>query len=155
MAKKKQPKNIRAYMSHSIRAEHGNKATLAQMNENCQLAVDFANQLRAYLMDWHRMDGLPLLGLYVPGENDEFVQIAYKRGYLTEEEILEVDCAIIDKCNLLIVYGKYVSGGMKVEIDYCKNNNIPILHFMEYRGNRLPKDYQTALRAAIAFCITE
>ncbi|RLD97119.1 MAG: hypothetical protein DRI92_06150, partial [Aquificota bacterium] len=82
---------IRIYMSHTIRGKHGNKATPAQMQANKDRALQFANCLRAYFLDWERMDGLPPVDLYVPAEHDEFVELAWKKKYLNIDQILEID----------------------------------------------------------------
>lgn len=100
---------LRAYLSHPIRGAKGAVATQEDMEANNRKAIEFAWQLRARF---------PGLDLYVPAEHDEFVMHAYMAGYLTEQEILDVDCTILRKCDLLIVYmpDGHVSSGMSREI---------------------------------------
>lgn len=111
---------IRAYCSHSIRGKYGDAATNEQMEANNQKAIDFGKQLATEF---------PNIDFYVPGEHDEFVLIAYQKGYLTEKQILGVDCDIVSRCNFLVVLSPddYISKGMKIEIDYAVENNIPVI----------------------------
>jgi hypothetical protein len=76
------------------------------------------------------MDSLPKMDLYVPAEHDEFVQIAYNKKYINEIDILSVDCDIINRCDLLIIFGDAsTSIGMQTELKFAEKNNIPI-YFM-------------------------
>ena len=111
---------IRAYISHSIRGKVGNAATDEQMEVNNQKAIRFGKQVAKEF---------PNVGFHVPGEHDEFVLIAYRKDYLTEKQILDVDCDIILKCNFLVVFAPddYISRGMQIEIDHAVENNIPII----------------------------
>lgn len=111
---------IRAYVSHSIRGKFGNDATDEQIKANIQKAIDFGNQLAKEFPD---------IDFYVPGEHDEFVLIAYRKGYLIETQILDVDCVIVSQCNFLVVFAPddYISKGMQIEVDHCVLNNIPVI----------------------------
>ena len=111
---------IRAYVGHSIRGKFGNKATEEQMEANNQKAIGFGKQLAGEF---------PNIDFYVPGCHDEFVLIAYKKEYLTEKQILDVDCDIISRCGFLVVFAPddYISRGMKIEIDHAVLNNIPVI----------------------------
>lgn len=111
---------IRVYISHSIRGKFGNAATNKQMEANNQKAIDFGKQIAAEF---------PNIDFYIPGEHDEFVLIAYNKDYLTEKQILDVDCNIVSRCNFLVVYSPddFISKGMKVEVDYATFHNIPII----------------------------
>lgn len=119
-------KIFRVYMSHPICGKHGKAASDAQIKVNLDRAIWVGTQLKSYLLDWEKMDGFPKLDLYIPGEHDEFVQIAWRKKLLTIPEILDVDCAILDRCRLIILYGDYISGGMKVELEHAKKNAINI-----------------------------
>jgi hypothetical protein len=120
---------FRIYMSHPIRGAKGRKATAEDMYKNCMNTQRVATEIRAYLYDWFRMHGdVPRIDLYVPAEHDEFIQIAYDEGQLTVEQILDNDCVIVGRCNMLIAYGP-ISEGMKQEIDYAQAHNIPIFAF--------------------------
>ena len=111
---------IRAYVAHSIRGKFGADATTEQMEANNQKAIVFGKQLAKEF---------PNIDFYIPGYYDEFVLIAYKKGYLTIEQILDVDCVIVSRCNFLVVFAPddYISKGMQTEIDYCVYNNIPVI----------------------------
>ena len=110
---------MRLYVSHSIRGRAGRSATAEQMNLNCQKAIKLGKQLR---------EEFPKHEFYIPADHDLFVQKAYLKGYLTEEQILDIDCDIIKGCDALIIYTPdgYISYGMNVEIDYTTEHNIPI-----------------------------
>jgi hypothetical protein len=120
---------FRIYLSHTIRGKKGNLATDKDIEINIRKACWVGEQIKAYLIDWEKMDGLPKSYLYVPGEHDEFVQIVYNKKWLTEEQILGADCDIIDRCHLVIAYGDYHSKGMEVEIKHAAECSIPI-YFM-------------------------
>lgn len=112
---------MKVYVSHSIRGKHGKNATHAQMKENCDAIIVLVNQLRK---------ALPNIEFYVPAEHEDFVQTAYDIGYLVEEEILEIDCLIIDGCDAVVVFvpdGDELQGGRKVEYDHAIKENIPVL----------------------------
>jgi len=146
----KEEKKYRAYFSHQIRGKKGDKATDEDMQQNCLKAVEYGEMIESYLLDWHRMEGMPLMDLHIPGRGDEFVQIAYRLGILTEKEILTVDCMILDRCDLLIVMGSELSSGMKVEIEYADSVGIPILK-LRGKGSDLTKGEKLALTAALDF----
>ncbi len=58
------------------------------------------------------------------------MQVAYDIGYLVEEEILEIDCLIIDGCDAVIVFvpdGDELQGGRKVEYNHAVKCSIPVL----------------------------
>ena len=111
---------IRAYVSHAIQGKFGAAATTEQMEANNQKAIKFGKQL---------VEEFPCIDFYVPGYHDEFVLIAYKKNYLTIEQILDVDCVIVSRCNFLVVYSPndYISKGMKKEIDHAVKSSIPII----------------------------
>ena len=101
---------ITAYFSHTIRGKKGISATSEDMNTNCAKARKVA--------DWIR-ENVPDLELYVPAEHEDFVQIAYLQKYLTEKQILDVDCEILRRQDFLIVLEEdgWRGGGIAVEID--------------------------------------
>ena len=103
---------IKAYISHSIRGKFGIGATAEQMEVNNQRAIDFGKLCNKEF---------PQIKWYIPGEHDELVMIAFDKGYMTEKIILDIDCAIIDKCQFMLVFSPddYISRGMQIEIDHC------------------------------------
>lgn len=121
---------MRAYLSHSIRGKEGKNATKESMTANNKRAKEFAKLIR-------NITGVD--SLHVPAEYEEFVDVAYRRGYMNEEMILATDCAIIDECDMVIVYtpDNYISTGMAIEIHHATLEGIPI-YFID--GSM--KDYQ-------------
>jgi len=115
---------IKAYLSHSIRGKLGNKATDRDMALNCNKAICVGTVLEICVPD---------LELYIPGKHDEFVCKAYRKNYLDEDRILDIDCDILNERDLLIIYNhqNYLSNGMQTEILYAKKHNIPMYSFME------------------------
>ena len=111
---------IRAYISHSIRGKQGVAATDAERKENSGKAISFGNVLR---------DEYPMIDFYIPGECCEMDTILIKENYLLEEQILEIDCIIISRCNFIVVFSPddYISKGMQIEIDYAVKHSIPVI----------------------------
>ncbi len=112
------------YLSHSIRGPEGNAATNTDMEKNCDRAILVGNFIRK---------AFPSVELYIPGEHEAFVQIAYKKGYLTEKQILDVDCAIIDKCEGVLIFApaddSEIQGGRLIEYNYAEKTNKPVYVF--------------------------
>lgn len=115
---------IRAYISHPIRGRAGNKATDKDIAINCGKAICVGAVLEICIPD---------LELYVPAKHDEFVLRAYRKNYVDEHQILDIDCDIIGERDLLIIYNwqNYLSNGMVTEINYAKKHGILIYSFME------------------------
>ena len=111
---------IRAYISHTIRGKYGVKATDKQRRENSEKCISFGSALRKEF---------PMIDFYIPGEHHEIDTIAYRKEYMTEEQILDIDCTIISRCNFIVVFSPddYISKGMQIEIDYAVENNIPVI----------------------------
>lgn len=112
---------MKVYCSHSIRGKHGKDATCTQMKENCDAMIVTANQLRK---------ALPDIEFYVPAEHEEFVQGAYKLDYLSEKEILTIDCLIVESCDAVIVLvpdGDELQGGRKIEYDHAVSQFIAVV----------------------------
>ncbi len=119
---------FKIYMSHCIRGKSGSKATDREIWDNIEKYKSIGEELRAYFIDWEKMDGFPKIELYVPADHEEFVQVAWRKGYIDEEQVLDVDCDIVDRCSLLILFGDYYSKGMKVEGNYAGKVGIPIFN---------------------------
>jgi len=114
----------RVYLSHPIRGRLGLDADEKTILENCNKAIVAGTIISCCV---------PEIDLYIPAQHDEFIQIAYDKGFLTETEILDVDCTIISKCDLLLVYDwqGYVSRGMMREMEYARKHGIPIVTFSD------------------------
>lgn len=83
------------------------------MKKNCDKAKLIANMIR---------NALPSIEIYVPAESEDFVLTAYQKHYVTEEQILDVDCTIIKGCDGVIIYvpeGDKLQGGRLVEYNYA------------------------------------
>ena len=135
-------KVCKIYLSHSIRGKKGNKATNEDMEHNNELAIIIANKLR------RKFDGK--IELYCPAEHDEFVLIAYRKDYLTESQILSVDCSILSQRDLLLVYAKdnFISRGMKIEIEYANGINLPIHYFNDVSSKSI-KEIEQAIKQVL------
>ena len=101
---------VTAYFSHSIRGKKAKDATREDMERNCNEAIRVATWIR---------DNIPELDLYVPAEHEDFVLIAYEDKYLTEAQILAVDCKILARKDFHIVHevDGWLGGGIAVEIN--------------------------------------
>ncbi|GAG08961.1 unnamed protein product [marine sediment metagenome] len=102
---------IRVYVSHPIRGVKGKNATKEDMEANNRLATIFGKALSKEFPD---------VEFYVPATHDEFVLIGYEEGILSEEQILFIDCKIIDTCQVVLVYipKRHISNGMFTEVDH-------------------------------------
>lgn len=98
------------YMSHSIRGMKGSDATAEEMAANNLKAIAFGKEVRGCFPED--------IELYVPGDGDEFISIAYKEGILTDTQILHIDCELIDKRDMVLAWSpdQFMSGGMMVEL---------------------------------------
>ncbi len=127
---------MRFYFSHAIRGKVGAGANHDVQATNCNNAKRVANMLRAEF---------PKLVLYVPAENEVFVQIAYDTGHLSEKEILDIDCKIIDNCDGVLVYVPEcdeLQGGRKIEYDHAVATKKPVCIFSKLDE---AADYLTAM----------
>ena len=119
---------MRVYLSHSMRGLKGLKATIEDQIANCERAALLAFNLRYKLSK--------TIEIYVPAENEEFVRIAFAEGYITVEQILAVDCKIIDTCDVVLVNveeskGDELQGGRKFEYNHAKATGKPTFIFEE------------------------
>jgi len=110
---------LRVYFSPPIRGTKGEAATQEDMKYNIERAAAVVKALR--------LEFGPALDIYFPGEMDEFVMKAYRKGYITEQQILDVDCDIIAERDALLLWTweDEISGGMKIEFEYALNHGIP------------------------------
>ena len=117
---------MKFYLSHKIRGSSGENATNIEQAKNCCEAVKIGEQIRK---------ALPTIELYIPGEGTEqFVSIAYKKGYLDIEQILDVDCAIIDNSEGVLFYvpkGDTLQGGRLIEFNHAIREKKPIYVFAD------------------------
>ncbi len=75
------------------------------------------------------------LDLYIPGgPTEEFVHIILKDGYLSREQVLVIDCKIIDTCEGVVIYvpeGDELQGGRLVEYDHAVSTGKPVCVFAD------------------------
>lgn len=104
---------MKTYLSHKISGGDSNSSNALQ-KKNCDEAVRVGKLISA---------AIPSLELYVPGgQSEEFVSVALKKGFMTVEQVLDVDCTIIDGCEAVIVYvptGDELRSGRLVEYDHA------------------------------------
>ena len=117
---------MKVYLSHSIRGKRGNAATNTDMKECCDAAIAVGQQLR---------DAIPSLELYIPGEH-EFPPVGYllKKGYITVDQILEIDNMIIDESEAVVIYvptGDEIQGGRLIEFEHAFETDKPVVVFDE------------------------
>lgn len=117
---------MRFYLSHPITGGNPN-ATASEKQANCQDAAGIGKIIH---------EAIPSADIYVPGgPSEEFVGRAYTIGLLSIEQILAVDCKIIDDCEAVLLYnpdGGEVVGGCLVEMIHAELNNIPVFEFSEF-----------------------
>ena len=142
---------LRVYFSHPIRGTKGAAATDEDMAHNIERAAAVVKALR--------LEFGPALEIYFPGEMDEFVQKAFRKGYITEQQILDIDCDIIaDRDAMLIwTWEDEISGGMEVEFEYTLNGGIPHVWVVtdSYNEDGIPVDrinYEV-MRRSIGVCL--
>lgn len=117
---------MKIYLSHSIRGPKGNDATHADMKENCNKAVAVGERIR---------EAVSSIELYIPAEHEDFVGLTYYHKYLTEKQILEIDCLIIDDCDAVIFLCPpndfKLQGGRLVEYRHAIKINKPAYIFSD------------------------
>lgn len=129
---------IKFYLSHPIRGKKGKDATADDMQRNNEAAIIVADYLREFITT--------CIDIHVPAEMEEFVLTAYDMGVLTEQQILAVDCKIIEKCDAVMIYAPEdnIGGGCKVELEYAIKQGIPVF---------IGKDAETLLDMITEFIV--
>jgi hypothetical protein len=121
---------IKAYMSHPIRGALKDKATQHDMECNCNAALILAEQIRLYMATNYREVDFEL---YVPAEHEAFVNRSYRYGMLTVQQILHIDCKIIeeDYNDALLIYAPFGPPveGCYTEWVHARKCDIPVLIF--------------------------
>ena len=116
---------VRAYLSHPVRGKSGNNATSREIEYNRQKGIVTSKILSICV---------PNLDIYCPGEHDEFPEAALYDHYLTLEDVLNIDCKILHKRDLLIVYDwqNFWSAGMMKEIVYATMHHLEQYFFSSF-----------------------
>lgn len=92
-------------------------------------SINTGIEIRAYLIDWEKMDGLPRSHLYIPAEHELFTQTAYKNKFLTSTQILATNYDIIKHyADLIVLFGDYNPRyeNIVAEIGAAKKAQVPI-----------------------------
>ena len=115
---------MKFYLSHPIRGFQGKNATHVDMEKNCDKAILIANLIR---------NAIPSIEIYCPAEH-EFPPVGYflQKGYVTTEQVLDVDCTIINNCDGVIIYNPHndaLQGGCLVEYNHAVATHQPIWLF--------------------------
>lgn len=118
------------YLSHPIRGLTGNECSEAEMEANCKAAIKMGKRIRReYKLD-----------LYVPAEHEHFIQLAFKAGYLTNKQILDIDLQIIEKYCTGVIFFNFqneFSEGMLLEWEKAKELNLPCIVITKNTVKRL------------------
>ncbi len=118
---------IKVYLSHRISGDC--KDPLDAQKRNCAEAQSVGSKLRRELNRYAATD------VYIPGgATERFVSRAYQKGYLTIAQILEIDCGIIDDCDIVLCYvpkGDELQGGREVEIEHAEKTDKPYYVFSD------------------------
>ena len=111
------------YLSHPIQGEKGDDATVEDIQFNNKSAIAIAKYIEKHIT--------PDIDIHVPAKMEDFVLTAYKMNILTREQILAVDCKIIENCDAVLIYAPFgnVVSGCKVELDHALRCYKPVFIF--------------------------
>ena len=114
---------MRFYLSHPIRGKAGDKATVEDIQRNNETAITIANYIRNEIT--------ASIEIHVPAEMENFVDLAYRMDILSVEQILAVDCKIIEGCDAVLIYAPFgnIVSGCKVELDHALRCYKPVFIF--------------------------
>ena len=119
---------MKFYLSHPIRGEAGDRATTEEIAANNEAAIAIANYIRNKIT--------ASINIHVPAEMENFVDLAYRMNILSVEQILAVDCKIIEGCDAVLIYAPFgnVVSGCKVELDHALRCYKPVFIFEDAHG---------------------
>ena len=119
---------MKFYLSHPIRGEAGDKATAEDIRKNNEAAIAVANYIRNEIT--------ASIDIHVPAEMEAFVDLAYRMEILDVDDILAVDCKIIEGCDAVLIYAPFgsVVSGCKVELDHALQCHKPVFIFEDAHG---------------------
>ena len=119
---------MKFYLSHPIRGEAGDKATAEDIQRNNEAAIAIANHIRNKIT--------ADINIHVPAEMESFVDLAYRMKILNVDQILAVDCKIIENCDAVLVYAPFgnVVSGCKVELEHALRCHKPVFIFEHAHG---------------------
>lgn len=128
---------IKLFLSHSIRGQQGNDATLVQMRKNVNKAVEWALYLR---------EALPEAEIYCPGEHEGLFADAWWAEMIDSDQILRQSKAIVRLCDaVLLMPGTENSEGAFIECIEARKHNVGIISFC----NAEPENWADRIREFI------
>jgi hypothetical protein len=117
-------KTLQVYFSHRISG--GLEDPLEAFAANCAIAKRIGVYLNA---------NFPTVEFYIPGgPSEEFVGRTYTKGYLTVDQIMEIDCEILATKDLVMCHvpeGEENQGGRLIECDYAKSIGKTVIIFTD------------------------
>ncbi len=124
-------RKITAYLSCPMRGFMGPAAPPEEIHCNCLKAIEASKKLWLYFG--------PNLDLYVPPVHNEALEIAMDKGFVNIDQVLDVDCEIVSRRDVVLVYNwqNQISGGMKREIDKASELGIPTRVFTDVQEDDL------------------
>jgi len=112
------------YYSHPIRGANGEQSTRADMERNCNQAIDNLSWLR-----W----ACPHIEWWCPGANDLGFQLLMEDGRINIHDVLWADAEIIRRyCHGILCHGWDASSGMVMEYDLATSLDLPRLWITTY-----------------------
>ena len=119
---------MKFYLSHPIQGEAGDKATTEDVQKNNEAAIAIASYIQNKIT--------AAIDIHVPAKMEEFVLTAYKMNVLTRDDILAVDCKIIEGCDAVLIYAPFgnVVSGCKIELNHALRCHKPVFIFEDARG---------------------
>jgi len=117
---------VSTYFSASIRGKKGSKATKRNILRNIEAGKKVAAQIRKFFGS--------MLEIYCPHDQDELIQILWNNRKISVWDILEGDCEIVSKKQILLVWAPkgFISNGMAKEVKTAKEKNISIVEFEQF-----------------------
>lgn len=114
---------MKFYLSHPIRGEKGADATADDIQRNNEAAIAVANYIRHGIA--------PDIDIHVPAEMENFVDLAYRMKLLDVDDILAVDCKIIESCDAVLIYAPFgnIVSGCKIELEHALRCYKPVFIF--------------------------
>lgn len=117
---------VMGYFTAPIRGKKGSKASKETLWKNIEAGKRVAAQIRKFFGS--------MLEIYCPHDQDDLIQILWWSKKITIKDILEGDCEIVSKKDILIAWlpeGK-IYGGSKKEIARAREEGIPVVLFKEF-----------------------
>ncbi|MHA1590942.1 MAG: hypothetical protein ACTSUP_00395 [Candidatus Heimdallarchaeaceae archaeon] len=125
---------ITGYLAAPIRGTKGDEVSQEEMDENISIGKRIGLQLKTFFGT--------ALDLYVPHEQDEVLQILLRNNKVSTLDVLEADCEIVEKRDILFVLDKgETSEGMWKEICAAKRAGISIIFFKRINDKLITKIY--------------